>query len=119
GMPSAADLVGPKRTARSQQGGPSTGKPGGPIPVATTLSRWSHAHGRRHTGHGMRLTRADGSAPQVARRRHPAAWRTVILIGTTGPTPGSAGAVRAGSCDTIAYRKPGTTVPAPAWCGSH
>ena len=32
-----------------QQGGPSTGKPGGPIPVATNLSRWSHAHGRRQS----------------------------------------------------------------------
>jgi hypothetical protein len=32
---------------RSKQGGPSTGNRGGPMPVATTLSGWSHSPGRR------------------------------------------------------------------------
>lgn len=45
-----------------ERSGPSTGNRGGPIPVAITLGRWSHAHGRWYSGAGQGRCRGRSGA---------------------------------------------------------
>jgi hypothetical protein len=54
GTPSPPSLAERFKPGDPGRRGPSTGNRGGPILLATTLSRWSHAHGKRQATEGIR-----------------------------------------------------------------